>query len=592
MTDAVQVTRADRRLAALFPEARGEMPRPWWQRRRGVATIAVVVVALVASGLVAADAFGNSGASYRTATVADENVDAVLTGVATIEPVTQAAVAFPVSGTVASVNVGIGDPVAAGGTLASLDTGALTRTLHAKEAALAQAQLTLSKALSGQSVGGIGNGATSGANNSAGATGSGPASATAAAFRTTGTGGNRIVLAAATGDPQLAAAQQAVLVAQQHVDAALATAATALSAETSACAAFVTPPTSTTDPPVSTTTPPTPDATACQTAISDVLSAQTAVSAAQKSLADAASALDALLASRAAQPPPTTTSPPTGGSRTGGSSSASSGSTSTSRSGATAGASGSSPSAADLVAYQRSVDAAAAAVAAAGQAVDQATIASPVAGTVVAVNMKVGDAVSAGSSTADIVVRGAGGYEVSTTLSVDQVPAVSVGQPVTVLPDATHRALTGHVVSISVMPASTSTTTTLYRVVVGLTDPGAKLDDGATGTVQIVTKQAKAALAVPTSAVTTLGVRHSVTVLEGGSPTVVAVQVGVVGTTWTQVMSGVTKGQQVVLADVSAALPNSATTSSSSTTGTVRIGGLDGFPGGGRGFPGGTNRTG
>ena len=54
-------------------------------------------------------------------TVADHDVDAVLNGVATIEPVSQATVAFPVSGTVASVDVEVGDRVAVGQTLATLD---------------------------------------------------------------------------------------------------------------------------------------------------------------------------------------------------------------------------------------------------------------------------------------------------------------------------------------------------------------------------------------------------------------------------------------------------------------------------------------
>ena len=61
--------------------------------------------------------------------------------------------------------------------------------------------------------------------------------------------------------------------------------------------------------------------------------------------------------------------------------------------------------------------------------------------------------------------------------------------------------------------------------------------------------------------------------------------VGVVGTEWTEITSGLTKGQQVVLADVSEPLPSSATSSSNGTTG-----GTTGFPGGGAGgfqFPGG-----
>ena len=61
----------------------------------------------------ATDAFGSgAGGDYRTAVVANHPVASLLTGVATIEPVSQATVAFPVAGTVAAVNVKVGDHVA------------------------------------------------------------------------------------------------------------------------------------------------------------------------------------------------------------------------------------------------------------------------------------------------------------------------------------------------------------------------------------------------------------------------------------------------------------------------------------------------
>jgi hypothetical protein len=113
--------------------------------------------------------------------------------------------------------------------------------------------------------------------------------------------------------------------------------------------------------------------------------------------------------------------------------------------------------------------------------------------------------------------------------------------------------------------------------------------------VAIVTKHAHAALAVPTSAVITAGTRHFVRVLAGGSPTETAVSVGVVGDQWTEITSGLHQGQQVVLADVSAALPNSATASTNGTNTTSPFGGLGGFGrlggAGTGGGAGGFNRT-
>ncbi len=116
---------------------------------------------------------------------------------------------------------------------------------------------------------------------------------------------------------------------------------------------------------------------------------------------------------------------------------------------------------------------------------NQATIGSPIDGTVVAVNLNVGDTVSAASSTANVVVQGAGGYEVATTVSVDRVGQVAVGQPATLVPDGGRKALTGKVAYISVVPTTSSTTsdaTPTYLVIVGLDRSDSNLENGSTGT--------------------------------------------------------------------------------------------------------------
>lgn len=540
----LQSASARERLSTLFPDPDAP-PVPWWRRRRR-AIAAAVVVALVASGLLAATAFGADNTSYRTATVGKHDVDSLLNGVATIEPVSQASVAFPASGTVATVNVKVGDSVTIGQALASLDPESLTESLHQKQAALAQAEVTLEQALNGESV--------SGGNNA--------------------TGNNPVQLNAVTSPPAVAtdlgAAQQAVLEAQKRVDAALNTASSALDAATTVCAAAG----------VGTTTPDpaTPEAlTACQTATKDVLTAQRAVSTAQQELAAAAQSLDALLAEQAARGATTGTNDVPANDAPAGNS----GGTNQPN-----GTTGSSPSAADLVAYQKAVDAAAAEVAVAEQSIAQATIVSPIAGTVEAMNVAVGDEVDGASTTATIVVVGAGGFEATTTVSVDDITDVKVGQKATLLPDGSKRALGGTVSSISIAPDASASSTS-YRVVIGLDDPGADLDNGSTGSVAIVTESSRSGLAVPTSAVTAPGNRHTVTVLDGTTTERVPVEVGVVGETWTEITSGVSAGQVVVLADLSEPLPGSATESSGATQNgqgptSFRFGGPPGGgPGGG-----------
>src|SRR5205807_104167 len=81
-------------------------------------------------------------------------------------------------------------------------------------------------------------------------------------------------------------------------------------------------------------------------------------------------------------------------------------------------------------------------------------------------------------------------------------------------------------------------------------------------------------LTVPTSAVHTLGSRSVVNVLQGGKSIPHTVTTGATDAARTQITSGLTAGDQVVLANLSASLPSSNST---------RPGGAGGFGGGGFG---------
>ena len=590
-------------VAALFPSF--DRRRRKWPKRMALAVL-VVAVGVLVSGLVM-QASGSSP-QYRTVAASQRDVQAVLQGVGTIEPVTQAAVAFPVAGTVAAVNVNVGDTVAAGQPLAALDVSALTSTLHQQQAALDQANVTLEKALNGQSVPAPTATQT--------AARSGPVTAT--------------LLAAVTSavDPDVAAAEQAVVSAQKNVDAARDKAAAALASAKSVCAAVGQG--TGTDPSGVTSA-----VNACQTALQAVVDAQAAVSSAQADLAQASTNLDNILQKIANTPPPTTppttesptTAPPEssplkpspttapstppppataspaptpvpptpdtstsvpsgqsgqtgqGGTRGGGGGGARLGGSSAGGSRAS-GSAAKAPSAADLAAYQSAVDAAQSAVTVAQQAIDQATIVSPIAGTVLAVNLAPGQAAQAGSTTQTILVQGAGGLEAMTSVSLTDITKVKVGQTATVTPDGAAQPVTGSVVSVAAMPNAANTATTTYNVIVSLPPDASSLTNGAIGAIGIVTGTASG-VTVPSSAVRTVGNRHTVTVLDGNTTQTVTVQVGVVGDQWTQITSGVTAGQQVVLATISDPLPNSATATTTANNNAVnRARGAFVFPGG------------
>ena len=304
---------------------------------------------------------------------------------------------------------------------------------------------------------------------------------------------------------------------------------------------------------------------ACRAALGTVLDAQRSVSDAQAGLARAAAALDDLLAQRAAQAETPASQDGADGTDgiEGGDGSADDGTTGDGDPEATG---STSPSSADLIAYQKAVDAAEADLLVAQQGVKQATILSPIDGTVVAVDLAVGDAVEAGSSTARIVVVGPGGYEVTATIGVDELPDIDLGQQATVQPDGSDRSLTGEVVAIGLAATSTDSGATTYPVTIALDDDEG-LRNGMVASVSIVTDASEGALVVPTSAVRPTGGSYVVMVLEDGAPTATDVEVGAVGATWTEVTSGVEEGDEVVLADLDEPLPSSATASSNGDQG-------------------------
>jgi multidrug efflux pump subunit AcrA (membrane-fusion protein) len=529
-----------------------------------------LAVAVAGGGAVAVTkARADEPRGYRTATATTRTVRHELESVAVVEPVSQARVAFPVDGTVATVGVSVGDRVTTGRRLATLDTEELEAALHQEEATLDLARLNLARALDGEDPGALG-----GSGGSLGGSGAGPVA--------------RAVRRAGSAPTEVVAARQAVVDAQAAVDAAGGDAEVSLANAQSLCNDV--------------------DADACREALSAALADQQAVTAAQATLVQAIDDLDGLLEawaddlsttttipsttpSTTSTPPPSTTSTPPpstgGGNGPSGGIGATGGSLPSGGSSSTVPGGGQSttstgPSAEDLVAYQRAVDAAEDDVAVAAQAIEQAAVVSPIDGTVVSVGIAVGDDVSADDDAAAIVIAGAGGYEVSTTIGVDDLPDVAVGQPATVVPDGSARAIDGEVVRIGVAPTTSGGST--YRVVVGVGGETAGLGNGATAALTITTDADHDQLAVPTSAVSLDGTRASVRVIPdgGGEPVTRSVTIGAVGSTWTAIESGIEPGDRVVLADLDRPLPGSATDSSSGSGSGATLG-----PGGRGGPPGG-----
>ncbi|GAA3759001.1 hypothetical protein GCM10022240_09520 [Microbacterium kribbense] len=239
--------------------------------------------------------------------------------------------------------------------------------------------------------------------------------------------------------------------------------------------------------------------------------------------------------------------------------------------------------AADILSDQAQIDVAEADVSVAKQNVGFATLTSPIAGTVVAVDMAAGNAVAAASTSETITVQGAGGYAVQTTVPLAKIASVTTGQSVSIVLPAFAKTYSGTVASIGVLNVS-QTSTPSYTVTLAV-DTGADTPRiGATAQATVTLSTAQDVLTVPTSAVTVSGASATVTVLKNGTPTRTVVQIGAVGAARTEVAKGLSKGAVVVLADLDQQI-STGTTSTSLTNlgGRTRQFGA-GFTGAG-GFP-------
>jgi multidrug efflux pump subunit AcrA (membrane-fusion protein) len=151
---------------------------------------------------------------------------------------------------------------------------------------------------------------------------------------------------------------------------------------------------------------------------------------------------------------------------------------------------------------------------------------------------------------------------------------IAVGQPATVtlaaLPDTE---VTGLVTAVS--PTSTVVSNVVeYPVTIALESAPSDVKEGMTAEVAVIVQTASDVLQLPSAAITTTGATSTVKVLSDGVQKTTPVTLGLVGSSYTEITSGLTEGQKVV--------EPTASVSASTTSGTSSP-----FSGGGGGFGGG-----
>lgn len=165
--------------------------------------------------------------------------------------------------------------------------------------------------------------------------------------------------------------------------------------------------------------------------------------------------------------------------------------------------------------------------------------------------------------------------QVTANVSETDVSSVQAGQSATVTLNASGKSYPAQVQVIS--PTSTVVSNVVeYAVTLDLTDAvPSSVRPGQSASISIVTGEASDTLYVPNSAITTAGGRSIVTVVgSDGKETITPVTTGIVGTTNTQITSGLSQGENVLL-------------TLAATTGSTSGRGFGGLGGGGTGFGGG-----
>lgn len=569
-------------------------------RLRAVAIAGVALAAVGATGLVFANNSSAADSRWVTATAATGDVTQTFTATGSVTRKNTATATFAADGTVKSVKVTVGEQVAAGQVLATLDSRALRLALLQAETTVAQAELNLynarhpsSSSSSAKKVSTTKAAATKSTGSSAG----GPAS-----------GLTTVTFDLKALNEAVAAVNLAVVDEAAQCDAILAWVNEEITdsdtqdgevdgGEVDSSPEPTAPATPTATASSSGSASPSPSAEESTKAPSDAGSADPEPSTASSSAAPAA---DSAGVDASASPKPTATNYAAAADPTqdqlkacataraklntantglqtlmaqvnaaatpgsGGSAAGSAGGSSTG--GSSSGSSSSSVSKSQVASAKANLLQADQKLQTAKDNLADAELLAPISGTVGTVTLAVGD--SAGSGAVTIV--GEGSAVVTIEVPLKTRGSLSIGQAVQVTPAGATTALDGKVTNISLVETSgTAGASPTYTTTVGVSDPDQKLASGARAAVTVPVKSVTGVVTVPASAVTTTGTgTATVQVLATGSqtPATTMVKTGAVGGGRVEVTEGLTSGQVVVIADRTAGIPSNQTNRRTTTT--------------------------
>jgi RND family efflux transporter MFP subunit len=203
---------------------------------------------------------------------------------------------------------------------------------------------------------------------------------------------------------------------------------------------------------------------------------------------------------------------------------------------------------------------------------------APFNGTVTQANAVPGDIVSSGESM--FRIDNLSSLDVTVSVTEVDINSIKAGQPVTLtfnaIPNKTYKGA----VTQSSLAGTVGSNSTTFSVTVQITNADALIKPGMAANVTITTNQVANALLVPTTSIFTDNTsgQQYVYLIQNGTPTTVAVTIGAVSDTTTQITgSSLQAGDTIVLSFAS-----TSTTSGGGGFG-LGLGGLGGITGGGGG---------
>ncbi|MCF8527741.1 MAG: efflux RND transporter periplasmic adaptor subunit [Candidatus Nanopelagicales bacterium] len=208
---------------------------------------------------------------------------------------------------------------------------------------------------------------------------------------------------------------------------------------------------------------------------------------------------------------------------------------------------------AQVTTSQAAIDVARAGLTLAEDNLAKTVLTTPTDGTVAAIEIIAGDTVTPGVTVMTVVPDAP--FEIVAEFSEADALKLAPGQPATVSFDALPgTSAAGTVTSVALLPTAATTTgqvtgsgVTTYSATITLDDSPGGVKEGMSVSVVVTTQQVDDVIWVPTAAITTVGGVSTVTVRSGEVDTVVEITTGLAGDAGTEVTSGVSVGDELVI---------------------------------------------